>query len=219
MTTVILIPIKDPAQAKSRMAPLLTEEERRIVAWAMFEDLVDALAPLPYPVVLVTSSPRASRRAALLKWRVIPEREQTSESASVDAASRLLADEGVEAVLRLPADIPLIQSADIAELLTRPICPPAAVLVPSHDRRGTNALLRTPPDLFPSRFGPDSYALHCREAARVGARLKIERNPRLALDLDDAADIARFMAARPEGHTYRVLTSLAIEERLGRHGM
>ncbi len=41
---------------------------------------------------------------------------------------------------------------------------PSVVIVPSHDGTGTNALLRSPPDLFPSHFGPESFALHLKEA-------------------------------------------------------
>ena len=37
---------------------------------------------------------------------------------------------------------------------------------------GTNALLRTPPDLFPSRFGPNSLALHRADGAATSFRTR-----------------------------------------------
>src|SRR5439155_5902007 len=147
MSTVILVPVKDPAKAKARMTPILTAEERSLLAQTMFEDLVAALCALSpeRPVVLVTNSEAASVRARSLGWRVLWEQEQISESNSVDRASELLAREGMAAALRIPADVPLIRAQDIDELLS--IVPDAtsALLVPSWDRTGTNALLRRPP--------------------------------------------------------------------------
>jgi 2-phospho-L-lactate guanylyltransferase len=183
----------------------------------MQEDLFRALLPIPCPIVIVTNSARTAARLDGTGWRILWENDQTSESESVDTASRLLSAEGVEAVLRLPADLPLVQTEDIAGLLSQPIEAPGAILVPSWDKRGTNALLRTPPGVFPSRFGPDSFALHVREARAAGAHLQILESPRLALDLDDAADIARFLARPAPGETYQALSDLHIKERLVPH--
>jgi 2-phospho-L-lactate guanylyltransferase len=61
--------------------------------------------------------------------------------------------------------------------------------VPSRDGTGTNALLRSPPTLFPSHFGPNSFALHSDEAERSRARVRIIRNPRIALDIDEPDDL------------------------------
>jgi len=219
MTSVVLVPVKEHAKAKLRMSPLLSGQERSLLAWAMLEDVIQALLPLALPAAVVTSSARAAARAEKLGWRVFWEEEQISESASVDAASQRLASEGVDAVLRLPADLPLVQPGDVEELLSLSIAAPCAVLAPSWDRMGTNALLRTPPALFPSRFGPNSFALHLGEAAGTGAQLKVVENPRLALDLDDASDIVRFLAQPADCRTYRTLMDLNIEERLTRHAI
>jgi 2-phospho-L-lactate/phosphoenolpyruvate guanylyltransferase len=218
MIPVILIPVKEQIRAKSRLSDLMTAAERAALAWAMFEDLIAALRPLPNPVILATNSRRAAERIASLSWRVIWEESQTSESASVDQASRILASEGIAAVLRLPADIPLAQSGDIAALFAAlPAAEPSAVMVPSLDGRGTNALLRTPPGLFPSMFGPDSFHLHLLAATRAGVTPRIVENPRLALDVDTPADLNRFLAYETEGETWSILKKLDIPERLARY--
>ncbi len=219
MNAVILVPVKEHNRAKSRMSPLLTPYERSAIAWAMFMDLIQTLSPLPYPVALVTNSSRAAASVEVRGWRVLWEEEQVSESASIDAASRILAADGADAVLRLPADLPRIRPDDIEEIFSLPITAPSAVLAPSWDRMGTNALLRTPPDLFPSHFGPDSLALHIREATERGVPFRIVENPRLALDLDDAADIVRFLAQPADGETYRMLMKMDIQERLAHNAI
>ncbi|MGH7839555.1 MAG: hypothetical protein ACREQC_17270, partial [Candidatus Binataceae bacterium] len=54
---------------------------------------------------------------------------------------------------------------------------------------GTNAILRTPPTLFPSQFGPGSFAKHHAEAERVGAKIIVRRNVRLEMDVDHESDL------------------------------
>jgi 2-phospho-L-lactate guanylyltransferase len=214
MNPVILVPVKDAAKAKSRMSPLLSADERAGVAYALLEDLIHALLPIPCPVVMATNSARAAARVRTLGWEVFLEKDQISESSSVDEASKRLAGNGFDAVLRLPADLPLVTTEDVAELLSRPLPSPSAIMVPSRDRMGTNALLRNPPDVFPSRFGQDSFAEHVREARAAGAQLRIVENPRIALDLDDPADIAHLLAQPAAGETYRVLLKFRVKERL-----
>ncbi len=214
MNPVILVPVKDAAKAKSRMSPLLSADERAGVAYALLEDLIHALLPIPCPVVMATNSARAAARVRTLGWEVFLEKDQISESSSVDEASKRLAGNGFDAVLRLPADLPLVTTEDVAELLSRPLPSPSAIMVPSRDRMGTNALLRNPPDVFPSRFGQDSFAEHVREAKAAGAQLRIVENPRIALDLDDPADIAYLLAQPAAGETYRGLLKFRAKERL-----
>jgi 2-phospho-L-lactate guanylyltransferase len=136
----------------------------------------------------------------------------------VDEASVRLKREGIESVLRLPADLPLVTSADIEEVLSAGPPAPSAVLVPSGDRLGTNALLRTPPDLFTSRFGHNSFVIHEEEARRSGAQVKILDNPNIALDLDDPSDLVRLLRTPFETKTHRLLQELKVAERLDRHG-
>ena len=217
MKQAILVPLKENSRAKSRLAPLLSLHERSQVAWMLLEDLVRALAPLPFPVFLLTSSARAAARADTLGWMVIREDRQISESVSVDTASHQLRRMGTEAVLRLPADLPRVRAEDVAALLSLPVEAPGAILVPSRDHTGTNAILRAPPDLFPSHFGPGSFALHVDEAEKAGAEIRILHNPRLALDLDDASDVAHLLDQPEEGGTHRLLLDLNIRERLSRH--
>src|SRR5262245_9329593 len=190
MQPVILIPVKDPEQAKLRMAPELATEERSRLAWAMFQDVARALRSISpaSQIAVVTGSARAANAARESGWRVFWENWQISESASVDRASHLLATQGTEAVLRLPADIPLVEPEDIHALLNQTLENGASILVPSRDFLGTNALIRMPPNLFPSRFGHNSLVLHTQEARRVQASLKILENKRIALDLDTPSD-------------------------------
>jgi len=216
VNTTILVPVKSHERAKLRMAGFLTDRERSRLAQTMLRDLSRALRLVPHPIVLITDSRQACEIAKRMAWRFFWESSQVSESASVDAASKQLAQEGVRAVLRLPADRPLIQSGDIVQLLEVPLPIRTALLVPSRDRLGTNAILRAPPDLFPSRFGCNSFVLHTQEALRALAHVEIRENPNIALDLDDACDAANFLDQPSDTETYRFLLEIGARERLVR---
>jgi 2-phospho-L-lactate guanylyltransferase len=191
VSRAILLPIKDLRNAKQRLAGALTPEERFGLAQAMLADTVRVLCGVQHAhkIFVITNYEPATEIAAKHGWEVLREEHQVSESASVDFASRLCAERGIAALLRLPLDLPLIQPSDIDELLASECSAPAVVMVPSRDGTGTNAILRTPPTLFPSHFGPNSFAKHRGEAERTGAKIIVRRNERLEMDVDDEADL------------------------------
>ena len=187
----LLLPIKDLRQAKQRLAPLLNPEERFALAQAMLADTVRAVRGVGRAdgIFVVTNYAPAMQAAVENGWELLREEQQISESVSVDAASRKCAERGVTSLLRLPLDVPLVQSSDIDELLAVECAAPALVIVPSRDGTGTNAILRTPPTLFPSHFGSGSFAKHCAEAQRVNAQIVVRRTARLEMDVDDEPDL------------------------------
>lgn len=193
----LLLPIKDLRQAKQRLAPLLNPEERFELAQAMLTDTMRAVRGVRRAerIFVVTNYNSAMQAAEENGWELLREERQISESASVDAASRQCAERGVTSLLRLPLDVPLVQPSDIDELLAFDCAAPALVIVPSRDGTGTNAILRTPPALFPSHFGTGSFAKHCAEAHRVHAQIVVRHNARLEMDVDDEADL-RALAQR-----------------------
>jgi 2-phospho-L-lactate guanylyltransferase len=187
----LLLPVKNLNNAKKRLTGVLTPEERFALAEAMLADTIRAVrgVELAEKIFVVTNYEPAMRVAQENGWEILREEQQISESHSVDAASRICEDRGVTALLRVPLDVPLLQSSDIDELLAVQCEAPALVIVPSRDGLGTNAILRMPPALFPSHFGEGSYAKHVGEAERVGARVILRRNTRLEIDVDDEADL------------------------------
>jgi 2-phospho-L-lactate guanylyltransferase len=195
----LLIPVKDLRNAKQRLAPWLSQSDRTELATAMFDDFCAAVvrARGMDHVFLISNYEPAIDRAKKFGWDVIRETEQHSESASVDAASRICAGRGVASLARVPIDLPLVTSQDIASIFAAIRPAPYAAIVPSRGGTGTNALLRTPPTLFPSHFGPNSFPKHLAEAKSCGAECVILRNERLELDVDDWDDL-QVLAARTD---------------------
>src|SRR5882757_5788254 len=187
----LLLPVKNLRQAKQRLSPFLNADERFDLAQAMLADTVRAIRGVreAEKIFVVTNYIPAMEAAQQNGWELLREDRQISESFSVDYASMQCAKRGVTALLRLPLDVPLVQSSDIDELLAVECAAPALVIVPSRDGDGTNAILRTPPTLFPSHFGSGSFAKHLAEAESARAQVVIRRNPRIEIDVDDESDL------------------------------
>jgi 2-phospho-L-lactate guanylyltransferase len=192
----LLLPVKDLRHAKKRLMGVLTPEERFAFAQAMFADCVRALRGVrgAEKIFVITNYAPAMELAEENHWEILREKQQISESHSVDAASRICEQRRVTGLLRLPLDLPLVRSSDIDELLLANCSSPALVIVPSRDGTGTNAMLRTPPTLFPSHFGNGSFAKHLAEAESAQAQVIVRRNLRLEMDVDDETDLRALLA-------------------------
>ena len=164
-----VVPVKDTAQAKQRLAGMLSAEQRRELALAMAEDVLQTLASAAglAGILVVTADPAAAAIAARYGARVTGDGARADHTAAVAAAAQRLAAEGFD-MLALPGDIPLVEPADIARLLAAQRPPPAFTIVPARDQMGSNALLCSPADAVPLRFGDGSFFphLHAAQSAR-----------------------------------------------------
>ena len=214
----ILIPVKDLGCAKQRLAGLMTQKQRSSLAWLMVEHLFHEVTQARGwdRVAVITADESVAQLARGLGFELIKENKQTSESASVDYGSHILSERGASSVLRLPIDLPLIEAEDIETILVRIRKQPASMIVPSRDGTGTNAIVRTPPELFRSHFGPNSLAKHVHEARRCGVRCELIHLPRVAFDLDDPADLEYVLQCDRSTSVVEFLKGLAVDKRLAR---
>jgi len=218
MNVSALIPVKSFADAKQRLSPLLNAEERRILAEAMMRDVLSRVLPAQGldATFVVTADDRVSEIASSLGSKIIREEKERGETDAVVFALNEMKRRGIEAVLVIPADLPLLLSSDIEFLLTHVSAPPSALLVPSHDCKGTNALLLSPPDVISLRFGYDSFSFHLSEVAAKGLPLQVLENERIGLDIDEPRDLQRFLSTTTEGETYTSLVRMGAAEALDR---
>ena len=189
-----VVPVKDTATAKQRLAPALPPLLRQEMALAMLEDVLSAFADAPGLArrVLVTIDPEATRLASRYGFACMTEGAEDGHTGAVGAAARWLASEGVGAMLTLPGDIPLVTSDEIGRLIAAHRPAPSFTIAPSHDEHGSNAILVSPPEAVPLRFGEDSFFPHLAAAEARGIAPTIVHLPGIALDIDNPADLAHF---------------------------
>jgi 2-phospho-L-lactate guanylyltransferase len=221
MNVAALMPVKGFRNAKQRLTPLLSSTARELLAETMFRDVlreVRAARGLAGTFV-VTGDDKVAAIASLGGAQVIRERAESGETAAVDFARREMKNAGCEAVLILPGDMPLMRSADVEQVLAQlpgDTAAPFALLVPSHDRKGTNALLLAPPDIIKLRFGYDSFTFHMSQVAAQGLPIRFIENEHIALDIDEPKDLDRFLACEYDGgESARVARRLLSEQTQG----
>jgi len=192
---VILVPIKNTSGAKQRLASILDQGSRTRLAQAMLHDVLSSLHQWKDrpSVGIVTSDAYAIKLANEYKFEIIHDPDNPGETGAIEMATQVCVEGGEDSTLVIPADIPLIQGAELEEIYKHA---PAegSVLVPAGDGRGTNAALRRPANLFPLRFGNDSFKPHHAAARATGQPCVILNLPGIAVDVDTPEDLQQLIA-------------------------
>ena len=211
---MILVPVKNLSTAKQRLAAVLDQASRTKLAQAMLHDVVDAIAAWTRrpACALVTSDPFAVELARQYRFEVIPDPTNPGETGAIEMATRLCVSRGIDSTLVIPADIPMIQAGELDQILE--YSPEeGSVLVPAADGRGTNAIFRRPANLFPLRFGNDSFKPHLAAAQATGKPCQVLQLPGIGLDVDNPADLQQLLARPGETRTQILLRGWDLNRR------
>ncbi len=210
-----VVPVKDTADAKQRLGEAVAPARRRDLALAMLEDVLTALATSPGlgGLIVVSVDEAAAALAGRYRARVVTDGARDGQTGAVGEAAQRLAREGKRAMLTIPGDVPLVAPDEIAQIIAAHDRAPDFVIVPAHDERGSNAILCSPPDAVPLKFGNDSFLPHLEAARQAGLEPKVLRLPGLGLDIDNPADLAAFMKIPSKTHARAYLEQVYL-----RHG-
>jgi 2-phospho-L-lactate guanylyltransferase len=172
----------------------------------MLFDVLDTLATCidRDEVSVVTSDSFALELAQHFHFAVIPDHANRSETDAIEVATEVCQSRGIESILVIPGDIPLIRGWEVEKIFE--VAPPAgSVLVPAADGRGTNAIWRCPAGLFPLRFGNDSFKPHLAAAQATKKPCVIVSLPGIALDVDTPSDLVQLAAASGETRAQQLI--------------
>ena len=202
---MILIPVKNMSAAKQRLAEVLDQPSRTKLAQAMLQDVLSAMHSWKDrpQIAVVTGDPYAIELARECGFEVIPDPDNPGETGAIEMASQVCVERGADFTLVIPADIPLIQAWELEEVLKHA---PAegSVLVPAGDGRGTNAAFRRPANLFPLRFGNDSFEPHHAAAKATGMPCVVLKLPGIAVDVDNPEDLRQLISLPGETRAQRL---------------
>jgi 2-phospho-L-lactate/phosphoenolpyruvate guanylyltransferase len=216
--TWAVVPAKRLAGALRRLAPALGRSVRRELQVAMLADVFAACAGARglAGLLVVTSDPDvAALGRARAGARVIADHDPPrGMNGAVARGLAWATAQGAAAALVLTADLPLACPEDVVAILDAGPAAPSAVLVPSHEGTGTNAMLLAPPMALAPRLGPRSLERHLAQASRRGVASVRRELPRLALDIDTPRDLAALIAGGGECATLEACARLSVAELL-----
>lgn len=191
MTFWAIVPVKPLRRGKSRLAGVLTEDERMVLNQYLLANTLDVLRPIRKidHILVISRDPQALTLAREHGARTVLEHGMPHLNLALTRATLVARHHSARGVLILPADLPLLIREDVDMMLEKAKSPPVVVIAPDRHRMGTNGMVVYPAGLIPFEFGPNSFERHCENTRLVGARLEICELPSLALDMDLPEDL------------------------------
>src|SRR5688572_10540659 len=178
-----IVPVKPFSLSKSRLSSILSPDERAQLSRGFLKHTLQVLANVLEITQTLVISRDSAVRTLVRDYQVqaIVETGAWELNAALTQATRAAQASGAEAVLILPADLPLLSVEAIRQLISESGARPFITIAPDRHEDGTNALLVRPPHLINYAFGEHSFRRHIAQAEQAGAQVRICRLPELAL--------------------------------------
>jgi 2-phospho-L-lactate/phosphoenolpyruvate guanylyltransferase len=194
MNVWAIVPVKPLSRAKSRLADELVPAQRALLATGMLQRTVRLLLPLPQieGVLVISRDMKALAMVRELGAHTVQESGTPELNNALLRATQVLKAWRSDAVLVVPADLPLLTAHDIKEMVHLGHYHNSVAIAPDRHQHGTNLLLVRPPGLIPYSFGHDSFSTHRQRAIEAGATVQIYQSERVALDVDTPADLNQY---------------------------
>ncbi len=217
-----ILPVKNITAAKSRLADVLNPEERRELVLAMLKDVLSVLVAHTgiEGVTLVSDDDGARHLGETFGVEVIDEATLGCRGLNsvLEATVDLKVAQGIERLLLLHGDLPLLHRRDLDAVLAALATSDAVVIGCDEAGSGTNLLAFSRFARPALAFGAGSCASHQVAAQAASAGYRVLRRSGIGLDIDEAGDLKRLLAQLPADevavHTSRWLEAVALRERL-----
>ena len=202
-----VVPIKAFAQAKMRLAALLRNDQRQLLAQTMLRDVLDTLTQCHAlsGIIVVTADTEAARIATSVHAHVLAECGGGLNEAVLTAAAHIEKHIGAAALLVVPGDVPHVSVHTLEAAINALHHPGSAVLARATRDGGTNLFGCNPASALAPSFGPDSFYKHVTAAEAQGLRIYQPQDAELRLDLDEPSDLHAFMALNSKSQTDALL--------------
>ena len=196
MKIFALVPVKRFESSKSRLSSVLNVAERKELSELLLTNTLSVLtkASAISEIVIVSSDEVAIKIARRNGAEVLRESKDNGVNAAISLADDYSFENGAEATLVIPQDLPLLVAADVNMICRKAESSDRCLIVsPSIRYDGSNALLRKPSRLLKTSYDEDSFNAHIRAATKSGIPIKVFLSKRIMLDLDTTEDIKILM--------------------------
>jgi 2-phospho-L-lactate/phosphoenolpyruvate guanylyltransferase len=193
-----IVPVKPFLRAKSRLASVLTPQERAGLSREFLGHALDVLAKVPgiTQTLVISRDPAALALAHSRQARTVTESGAPDLNSALQRATQVVVASRAQGVLILPTDLPFLTPEDVSQLIAGGGEGPQVAIAPDRRDDGTNALFTAPPGLLNYAFGEHSFGKHLELAQAAGAHVRVCRLAGIALDVDGPEDWSLYLSAR-----------------------
>ena len=192
MTTRVIVPHRGLDAAKSRLAPVLSPDERGELAAHLLRRVLRIGRQAVPDVVVISPSADLDDLVQGSGAHLLVQRGM-GLNAGLEQARDVAIEAGVETLVVLHGDLPELDVADVQALEAAVPLGGGVAIAPDRAGSGTNGLALRPPHAIPFRFGAGSFAAHREAAESSGTKFAIVRRPGLAFDLDTPDDLDEWL--------------------------
>ena len=202
-----IIPVSKFKNAKTRLSPFLTEEEREKLLKVMLQDVTDTLKKHVDKIFIISRDEDVLEYAKKLNLNTILEDENSNLNKALKQAMKQCKGK-TRKVIIVPSDVPLIGKTNLAMLIDASKSLDF-IIVPSKGG-GTNMIIMKPMAIN-TRFEGLSYKEHVNAAERKKLNPQVHDSLFMALDVNTAEDLGEIMIHGEKTHTRKYLKELKVK--------
>lgn len=201
-----IIPVSKFKNAKTRLSPFLTEEEREKLLKAMVHDVTDTLKRYVDKIFIISRDEDVLNYAEKLNLDIILEDENSNLNKALVQAMKYCKGK-TKKIIIVPSDVPLIGKTNV-QMLIDASKSLDFIIVPSKGG-GTNMIIMKPMAIH-TRFEGFSYKEHVQAAERKKLNPQVHDSFFMALDVNTAQDLGEIMIHGEKTHTRKYLKELKV---------
>lgn len=191
MSLWVVVPVKPLRRSKSKLTNVLSEEDRTILNFQMYENTLKVLSKIeiPHQVLVVSKDSSVLSVARSFKAKTLQEDGESGLNLALGKSIQVIKAYSAQKVLILPADLPFINKEDLEGVMEYEANGPFMLISPDRKMSGTNLLYISPPDLIEFSFGLGSFERHVRQAQLKNATIEVRKFSGSDLDIDSPEDL------------------------------
>lgn len=194
MSLWVIVPVKPLRRSKSKLTNVLSEDERTLLNFQMYENTLKVLKEIkiPHQVLVVSKDSSVLSVARNYNAKTLQEDGESGLNLALKKAIQVIKAYNAQSILILPADLPFINKEDLEGVMN--FHPDGSFMLISPDRKliGTNLLFMSPPELIDFSFGLGSFERHVRQAQLQNAIIEVRKFSGSDLDIDSPEDLELF---------------------------
>ena len=191
-----VVPMKRLAEGKTRLANVLTPEQRAGISLGMLRQVLQAVEESPIDKVWVVGGDAHVKDIAEGMGASWLDELGEDLNDTLAKAFKMVAEQG-NSCLYIPGDLPFLKSSDLHSVLNATRRQSNITLAPARRDGGTNGILVPSGIDFSPELGPRSFSRHLAKAGELGVSVAFCYSPGLGLDLDIPEDLETYRHMEP----------------------